>query len=612
MTGFGWKTPTRRQPPNLVLPRRARPAHTMSTSIEIIAEIANAHQGDPDAAARLGHAALEAGADSVKFQVYSAEELLVRSHPRFDHFRRQAFGIDAWADLLREFVTLDARVYCDVFGLESLGVAREAAIRGIKVHSSDLGNDHLLRAVSEGDERVLLGVGGSTFREIRHAVNLVADNRRPVMLHGFQSYPTAVEDASLDRIRWLASLFSDSCDIGYMDHLDADDPFALILPLLALGFGATVLEKHVTLNRQARGTDYYSSLNPDEFARFVEAVRRAESAISNRPGGFSPAEREYRRTVKKHWVAARPLAAGHLLEPHDLVMKRVPDQHAEAVPIDMLAGRALRRDVAEEQPLTRAHVVQTVWATVVARAAASRLPEKGLLDVGGQPALAHLFERLKQATAIDRIVLCTTTQSEDDRLEALAREADIGVHRGAVDDVLGRMLGALEGAEVDIVVRVTGDDILVDPDYVDRAIGHHLASNAEYTDLKALPSGTEVEIFDTALLRDIWRTAVDRGGTEYLTTYVSDNRDQIRTTSCPVDPGDAGDWRLTLDTREDYAVIRAVLEAMAERGKPLDYRVPDIIAFIRDHPEVTSINASVRQRQTPPDVRTALDWSRVA
>lgn len=587
----------------------------MKQPVEIIAEIANAHQGDPAVAEELAIAALEAGADAVKFQVYLAEELLVRSHPRFVHFQRQAFSADIWQQLIARVQERGARVYCDVFGLKALEIASQAKVYGYKVHSSDLGNEPLLQAIARTRRPVLLAVGGSTVREIARAVSMVAGSaaRPPVLMHGFQSYPTAVEDVCLSRLVWLGQIFGDRCEIGYMDHVDGDDPFAVTLPLLALAMGATVLEKHITLDRAARGVDYYSSFNPDEFARFIEAVRRAERAIGDSPEEFADSEREYRRQVKKHWVTARPLNAGHVLAPQDLVMKRVVDQAAETVELDKLVGRPLLQDCPdEEHPLMRADVPQTVWALVVARMRSTRLPGKALVDVGGMPALQHLFERLKQARSGNRIVLCTTEEPEDDALVNLAIHSGVHWYRGPTEDVLGRMLSALEGQAVDVVLRVTGDDILVDPDYVDRAVRHHLQVNAEYSDLKALPSGTEVEVFDVALLRDIWVAAKDSGGTEYLTTYIVNHRDQFRTTSVPVDEHHAHHWRLTLDMPEDYQVIRALLEAMRAQGKALTYRLDDIVDFFAEHPEVLTLNSQVWQRQAPPKVCTDLDWSRLA
>lgn len=581
-------------------------------TIEIIAEVANAHQGDPKQALDLALQALAAGAGAVKFQVYFAHELLVRAHPRFAHFEKQSFSRDVWETLIPAVKAHGGRVYCDVFGMDALAVATDLGADGFKVHSSDLGNQALLQKLATlPASRIFLSTGGSTAREIAYAIDQLGKKHRPVLLHGFQSYPTAVEDSTLQRLRWLQEQFSNFADIGYQDHVDGSDPFAMTLPLLAIAMGAQVIEKHVTLDRAAKGVDYYSSLEPAELKVFIAEVRKTETALGLRPDSFSPAERSYRNTVKKRWVAASTMPTGKILAPSDLIMRRVPDDGRDAAELEQLIGRPLLRNVAEEEIISRADVRAVTWAMVVARSRSSRLPGKALLDMAGMPALQHLLERLKQAKTVDRIVFCTTTQDENAPLAQLAAASDVAVHRGPVKDVLGRMLGALDGHEVDVVLRVTGDDVLVDPDYVDRGLRHHLQSNAEYSDLKALPSGTEVEYYDARLLRQIHRLAKDPDGTEYLTFYVTHHRDQYRTGQVPVDERHAHPWRLTLDTPEDYEVIRTLLEAMCAKGKALDYRLDDIVDFFEAHPEVLAINSMVRQRQAPPQVDTSIEWRRL-
>lgn len=580
---------------------------------EIIAEVANAHQGSPEQAVALANHAVQAGADAVKFQLYTADELLVRAHPRYEHFKNQAFAKDTWENILNDFIGRGARVYCDVFGQDSLETALACKVHGIKVHSSDLGNIPLLRQVARSGKKIFLAVGGSTVREIHTAVKIIVSQspQRPILLHGFQSYPTKVEESCLNRLIWLNNIFGDQCDTGYMDHAAGDSPMALALPLMAMAMGAVALEKHITLDRAAKGVDYYSSLNPGEFAEFVTMVRQAEEAVSSDPESFPEAEQLYRNQVKKHWVTRNPLPAGHILTWDDLVMKRVADCPAHVVDPDKLIGRPLLRDCPQEHPVNRAEVTNTVWAVVVARLRSSRLPGKALLDAAGMPALQHLFARLKQARRIDKIMFCTTHEPEDDRLIEQADSAGISWYRGPTDDVLSRMMGAVGDSKVDLILRVTGDDILVDPDYIDRAVEHHLLMNAEYSDLKKLPSGTEVEVFDLSLLQTIQRLACDTGGTEYLTFYVTHQKDQFATNSVPVDRKHCHDWRLTLDTEEDYQVIIRFLVAMKEQGKQLSYRLDDLVEYFSAHSEVLSLNAMVRQRQAPIQVSTEINWRRL-
>lgn len=584
----------------------------MKNKIEIIAEIANAHQGNPEEAIKLAEAAFKAGADAVKFQVYSAEELLVRKHPRFEHFKKQAFSHDAWKKIFSKAARDGRRIYCDVFGLESLKVASGADIYGYKVHSSDLGNLPLIQALAETNKRVLLATGGSTAREIGKAVSIFITKKSSdiVLLHGFQGYPTTVEDACLSRLTWLRETFGKGIEIGYSDHAAGDSQFATILPFMALAMGATVLEKHITLDRSAGGIDYYSSFNPDEFADFVNKLNEAKSAIGDNPKIFTASEQKYRKDVKKYWISARPLKAATRIKESDITMKRVASDDIYPLGLDKIIGHTLLCDCPDEHLLTKKELSHTVWALVVARMRSERLPSKALLDVGGMPALQHLFERLKQARNIDKIMFCTTKEAEDDVLVALAKNSGIEYFRGPTEDVLGRMVGAIEGHNVDIVLRVTGDDILIDPDYVDRAIDHHLSVNAEYSDLHSLPSGTEVEVFDAALLKDIWKAAKDKMGTEYLTTYITNNIDQFFTSKVPVDKPHALPWRLTLDTPEDYKVIKTFLDAMKAKGKTFAYRLNDIVDFFSKHPEILAVNSATPRGKTHVKISTELEWMR--
>lgn len=582
--------------------------------IEIIAEVANAHQGDPATALRIAWAGLDGGADAVKFQVYFADELLVRAHPRFDHFDKQSFAPDVWPGLIGGIKERGGRVICDVFGVRAVDVSENCGADGYKVHTSDLGNIPLLQAVRATGKPVYLSSGGSTARELATALGILGGTEevgaRRVLMHGYQSFPTPIGDARLTRLAWLKTHFGHLCDIGYQDHVDGDNPFAFHLPLMALAMGATVIEKHMTLHRAAKGIDYYSSITPDEFSKFCAVVRQAETALVGDPLAFSETESNYRRGMKKFWVTAQAFPAGHVLKQEDIVAKRVaPDAGPpNTVEAAKLIGHALLQNTPEEHPLCRADLKQRVCAVVVARMASSRMPGKAMAEVNGQPTVLHLLERLKLAKTIDDIVLCTTTLSEDDPIVTLADRADVRHHRGPVEDVLGRMLGGLEGRGFDVIVRITGDDILVDPHYLDAAVHHHLSENAEHTEAHALPSGTEAEIFDADVLFQIHEHATDPGGTEYLTWYVTRNGDQFRKTTLPIPEHHSRDWRLTIDTPEDHDVVSRLLTAMAEKGKALSYTMDDIVDFFETHPELLVINANASKRSRAATVDTRLKW----
>lgn len=587
----------------------ANPRHgRVAGRVEIIAEIANAHDGDPAKARELALRAVASGADAVKFQVYTAAELLTSDHPRFAHFAEFEFPRAFWPDAIAAVQAAGCKAYCDVFGVDAFEIAAAAGANGFKIHASDLRNRPLLERLAGTAAPVFVSAGGARMPEIADALRVLRKGSGPItLLHGFQAYPTATEDAGLGRIEVLRAVFGDVCRIGYMDHADGDTLSAWTLPAMAVALGAEVIEKHITLDRRLKGTDYYSSLNPDEFARFVETIRQAEAAIGRAAVTFSRAERDYATQVGKRWVAARAMPAGHRLQLSDLQIKRAP-RSAFCPDLDQLVGRVLLRAIAIDEPVLAADVTQTVVAMVVARMNSKRLPGKALAAVNGTPALAHLFQRLRLASAPTHIVLCTTTAADDDALEALARKHGVDVVRGETDNVLQRMILACDRYSADVVLRITGDDILVDPTYLDRAVRHHLDVGAEYTSAKALPGGTEVEVFNASVLRTIAALASDAEGTEYLTLYVRDHADQFRCTELLVAPEHCRPYALSLDTPEDLEVISALLVAMADKGKAIDYSLDDIVAFMNERPELAR---EAGHRSPPAWLSTRLDWRRL-
>ena len=131
--------------------------------IEVIAEIANAHQGNYKTAIKLAKQAFSSGADAVKFQIYFADELLVKSHVRYKHFLNQSFSLNQWKSILLS--QKNKKIYCDIFGIKALNVAIKYKVYGVKIHSSDLENLELIKKIPK-KMKVLLSCGGSNLFNI--------------------------------------------------------------------------------------------------------------------------------------------------------------------------------------------------------------------------------------------------------------------------------------------------------------------------------------------------------------------------------------------------------------------------------------------------------------
>ena len=579
--------------------------------IEIIAEIANAHQGDPKIAYEIALKAYNAGSDAIKYQIYFAEELLVKRHKRYEHFKNQSFNTDTWENLLRKTKSLGVKVYADIYGEKAFNLAKDCDIDGYKVHSSDINNYQILSLLKRLNKhkKIILSCGGTNLREIIYAVNIIKECcSKPVLMHGFQSYPTNIEDSNLERITFLKNLFKNECTIGFQDHISGDDPFSKTLPLLAIAKGAKTIEKHITLDRSEKGVDYYSSLEPDEFKLFVEEVKKTKIAFGKKELQFSNSEKEYRNTVKKKAVSAKIIKKGAIITNENIAYKRINSDEIETALFEELVGKKTKELINLEDVITRDLVENMIYGLIIVRLSSKRLPNKALKDINGNPAIVHLINRIKKSKLITNIILCTTTNKEDDHLELIAKENNIEFFRGHEKDVLGRMLNAVANKKADVIVRITGDDILVDPEYIDIGLKDHLRKNVEYTDLKELPSGTEVEIFNHKLLQDIYKCCTNKEETEYLTYFITKNKDQIKTNSLNVIEKHAKNWRLTLDTKDDYLVIKKFIEHIKLKGKLEEYKLDDIVEFFNENLDIFEINKNTKSKKVEKDIDTKMIW----
>lgn len=584
----------------------------MNKSTEIIAEIANAHQGDPKIAISIALKAVESGADAIKFQMYTADDLLVSTHQRYEHFKKQSFSQDDWDMIFGALKDCKAKVYADIFGLDSFSISQKYEMDGYKIHFSDLMNVPLLKLIARTGKDILIGSGGSSLQEIKYALDIIkthsTNNQKIILFHGFQAYPTEIDDTNLERLRKYKELFGEQVQLGISDHIAGDNMFSKVIPMMALPYNIEFVEKHVTINRHEKGTDYYSSLEMSDFKSFVDFFREAESSLGLYDD-YPSSELNYRKTVKKKWFANKYLPKGSIIREEDLVMKR-DDSDLVSLDFEQIINKELIEDIAKDEVIKNKSFKHYVLGIVVARSSSSRLPGKAVKPIVNDVSLTHLFKRLSvsmQKGYIDEVAFCTTTEKEDDQLVDIIKDFPVSIYRGDVDNVLKRMSKAFYGTpNADIILRITGDDILIDPDYVQKIVQYHLSNNLDYTDAKALPSGTEVEVINVSVLDTILKKSEDPEGTEYLTNYIVENELLFKIGSLPVPEKHNRDYRLTLDTEDDYNLINELCTWLADNNKKYDYTMDDIVDFFDKHPEAINRNKSIVQRKIPLKFSTKL------
>jgi N,N'-diacetyllegionaminate synthase len=286
----------------------------------IIAEMACAHDGYVDKAYKLIDMAVDAKADAVQFQIFHTDEIVVPGHHLHSVLLKIEFSEKEWIDLAVYAKSKKIHVMVCTYDVASVGLAVKMNADGIKLNSADLLNFDVLGAVSDSGLPFTLGTGASTVDEIAAALTFLGElgANNVILMHGVQNFPTKINDLNIERIKLLKNLFQ--IPVGYHDHTDSEEVFSKYVDLIAIGLGANVIEKHITLDRSIKGLDYQAALEPEEFNSFVQTIHMAYVALgSMKPTALSESDKKYRTFQKKSIVVIFDLKVGDILS-RDKVM----------------------------------------------------------------------------------------------------------------------------------------------------------------------------------------------------------------------------------------------------------------------------------------------------
>jgi N,N'-diacetyllegionaminate synthase len=286
----------------------------------IIAEIAQGFEGNPWLCKKYIDLAKKSGADAVKFQIFLSDELATRDYPYYGLFKGLEIYPAIWTDMITYANNIGIDFLSDIYGTQTLKWISKTGIKGIKIHSTDIMNYPLLKAVKATGLTIYLAVGGSHKKEIAKALEITG-SENVVLLSGFQAEPNILEDLELDKISQLASSFN--IPVGYADHVDPASSLAVALPAIAVIKGASVIEKHLTIDRDhLQLEDYVSALNPDEFLQMVSLIREVEQLPLTHAYLLSAREQDYRTRTKRSIVICEDLLAGAVLKAEHLQLLR--------------------------------------------------------------------------------------------------------------------------------------------------------------------------------------------------------------------------------------------------------------------------------------------------
>jgi N,N'-diacetyllegionaminate synthase len=321
----------------------------------IIAEAGVNHNGSLELAKKMVHAAALADADAIKFQTFKAEKLVCRHAEKAEYQKRHTDTTKGQYELIK-MLELDADAHWEIFDyckkeniqflssafdLDSIDFLNNLDLDIFKIPSGEITNLPYLRKIGVLKKKIILSTGMADIGEIEDALDVLTqagtDREKITVLHCNTEYPTPVEDVNLLAMLAIGETFP-GYSIGYSDHT-----LGVEIPIAAVALGATVIEKHFTLDRNMEGPDHRASLEPDELKAMVSSIRKVEKALGSGIKKPSPSELKNKPIVRKSIVAAKGIRKGEVFTEENLTVKR-PGKGINPMRWDEIIGQNANKD----------------------------------------------------------------------------------------------------------------------------------------------------------------------------------------------------------------------------------------------------------------------------
>ena len=326
----------------------------------IIAEAGVNHNGRLELARKMIDAAVEAGADAIKFQTFKAEKVVSRYAPKAEYQNKTTMADESQLEMIKK-LELDAVAhrtlidYCKKknirflstpFDMESIGLLTSLGLTIFKIPSGEITNFPYLRKIGALKKEVILSTGMSYLGEIEDALNVLTgagtELKDITVLHCNTEYPTPMHDANLRAMQTIKSAFP-GVHVGYSDHTEGIE-----VPIAAVAMGATIIEKHFTLDKNLPGPDHKASLEPDELTVMVRAIRNIEIALGNGIKKPSPSESKNMVIARKSIVAAQAIRTGEEFTNNNLTAKR-PGTGLSPMKWDEVIGKTATKNYSKDE-----------------------------------------------------------------------------------------------------------------------------------------------------------------------------------------------------------------------------------------------------------------------
>lgn len=325
-------------------------------SVYVIAEVGVNHNGSFELACKLVDVAKAAGADCIKFQTFKSKNLVSRNAQKAE-YQKKTTGEGSQVDMLKALELSfdefrDLKAYCDSVGIaflstpfdfDSIQFLNSIDMPFWKIPSGEITDYPYLVALARTGKPIVLSTGMSDMDDIAAAIRVLRENGAAdiKLLHCNTEYPTPFEDVNLRAMMTMRNAFG--LEVGYSDHTKGIE-----VPVAAVAMGATIIEKHITLDRNMEGPDHRASLEPDELTAMITGIRNIEKALGDGNKKPSPSEKKNISVARKSIVAKCRIRKGELFTENNITVKR-PGTGISPMKWSSIVGTKATRDFEEDE-----------------------------------------------------------------------------------------------------------------------------------------------------------------------------------------------------------------------------------------------------------------------
>jgi N,N'-diacetyllegionaminate synthase len=308
-----------------------------------IAEAGLNHNGDMEIAKKLIKEAFNCGADAIKFQTYKSEEFLTTSSEYFDFFKNVELSENDFKQLSNYAKDIGITFFSAPFDNMSIDLLDNIGVPCFKIASSDITNYPLIKNIAKKKKPIIISTGGSTINEIQNAIDwcLNEKNDKIALLHCVVNYPALPEETNLLAMNVMKKKFD--VPVGYSDNGEST-----LVDLVAVSLGATIIEKHFTLDKMMNGPDHSFSIEPSQLKTLVSQIRMIESIRGKEIKSIQPSEEKIKPIARKSITAKINLNPNDVIDSTKISIKR-PSGGIEPVEYEKILGKKVKNSILKDE-----------------------------------------------------------------------------------------------------------------------------------------------------------------------------------------------------------------------------------------------------------------------